>query len=311
MTEAEHFALPMILGFALDALLGDPYRMPHPIRWFGAMIVWTEQKLNRGRNRRTKGVWAAVTLIGSVALLFGVAEWTLSGSDAARCAFNTLFFFFGVSNRSLIDEVWKVEKQVRLGSIDRARKQLSCIVGRQTDRLSFSQIRTASLETLSENLSDGVVAPMFFYLLGGIPAMMAYKMVNTLDSMIGYKSERYRDFGRFSAKADDVLNYIPARITAFFMLLVSFRLDRLAFVGRFGRCHASPNSGYPEAALAGVLNCRFGGPNYYHGMLVEKPYIGNMDRLLSEKDICTAVRINVLTSVAVLLLLLGIGLFCK
>ena len=126
---------------------------------------------------------------------------------------------------------------------------------------------------MAENLSDGVVAPLFFYALGGFPAMMAYKMVNTLDSMIGYKDARYKDFGCCSAHLDDVLNYIPARLTAFLIALSGYRKGIFSFIRKYARQHASPNSGYPESAMAGILDCRFGGPNIYHGMLVEKPYM--------------------------------------
>ena len=127
---------------------------------------------------------------------------------------------------------------------------------------------TAVLETMAENLSDGVVAPLFFYALGGFPAMMAYKMVNTLDSMIGYKDARYKDFGCCSAHLDDVLNYIPARLTAFLIALSGYRKGIFSFIRKYARQHASPNSGYPESAMAGILDCRFGGPNIYHGILV-------------------------------------------
>ena len=145
---------------------------------------------------------------------------------------------------------------------------------------------------MAENLSDGVVAPLFFYPLGGFPAMMAYKMVNTLDSMIGYKDARYKDFGCCSAHLDDVLNYIPARLTAFLIALSGYRKGIFSFIRKYARQHASPNSGYPESAMAGILDCRFGGPNIYHGMLVEKPYIGTHNRELSINDYKRAARIN-------------------
>jgi adenosylcobinamide-phosphate synthase len=173
----------------------------------------------------------------------------------------------------------------------------------------LQEVRTAALETLAENLSDGVVAPLFWYMLLGVPGMMAYKMVNTLDSMIGYQNERYREFGRFAAKTDDVANYIPARLTAFLMLLGTGRLGLLKFVRKYGPCHASPNSGYPEAALAGILDCRFGGPHKYFGEEFYKPYIGENARLLTTEDMERAVSVNVnataLMVVIVALVLLG------
>jgi adenosylcobinamide-phosphate synthase len=145
---------------------------------------------------------------------------------------------------------------------------------------------------MSENLSDGVVAPLLFYAIGGVPAMMLYKMINTLDSMIGYRREPYRLFGRFAARLDDVANFIPARITALLMVLVTGSRRGANFVLRYGHAHASPNSGYPEAALAGILGCRFGGPNVYHGVIVEKPFIGTEDRIITHKDFAFVKYIN-------------------
>ena len=166
------------------------------------------------------------------------------------------------------------------------------IVGRDTSELSAQEIRTAALETLAENLSDGVIAPLFWLAIGGVPGMLTYKMVNTLDSMIGYKTDRYKDFGCFAARLDDVANYLPARITAFLMVLASGRFSLLKFVAKYGSHHASPNSGYSEAALAGILDCRFGGPHTYFGQLFDKPYIGDNDRPLTTADMQTAIRIN-------------------
>jgi adenosylcobinamide-phosphate synthase len=164
-------------------------------------------------------------------------------------------------------------------------------------------VRTAVLETLAENLSDGVIAPLFFYAVGGVPAMLAYKMVNTLDSMIGYKNERYKDFGWFAARLDDVLNFLPARITSFLMVFVTFSWRGLKFTFKYGRQHASPNSGYPEAALAGILNCRLGGPNYYSGKLVVKPYIGDNNRTVSDTDVYKACVINFASVIFFILLI--------
>jgi adenosylcobinamide-phosphate synthase len=160
------------------------------------------------------------------------------------------------------------------------------------------------LETLAENLSDGVIAPLFWLLLLGTPGMLAYKMVNTLDSMIGYKTERYREFGSWAARIDDIANYLPARLTALLMVLVSGKWSLWRFVWRNGRNHASPNSGYPEAALAGILDCRFGGPHYYFGQLFDKPFIGDNERPLTTTDMKKAVRVNRSAEVLMLLLVL-------
>jgi adenosylcobinamide-phosphate synthase len=181
-------------------------------------------------------------------------------------------------------------------------------VGRDTSELTAQEVRTAALETLAENLSDGVIAPLFWLALLGTPGMLAYKMVNTLDSMIGYKTERYRDFGCWAAHIDDVANYLPARLTALLMVLpyaiINFQFSIFNFVRRYGRNHASPNSGYPEAALAGILDCRFGGPHYYFGQLFPKPYIGDNPRELTTADMRIAIRVNRIAEVLMILLVM-------
>jgi len=208
----------------------------------------------------------------------------------------TLMVFYGLANHSLISEGLNVNRKLNREGLNAGRNQLRFIVGRDTSALSENQIRIAILETISENLSDGVVAPLFYYAFGGVPLMLMYKMVNTLDSMIGYKNERFKKFGMFAARMDDVANFVPARITAFLMVLITFSWRGASFVMKFGNKHSSPNSGYPEAALAGILNCRFGGPNVYHGNLVEKPFIGYNDRIITNHDIKKACFINIVVS---------------
>ena len=175
-------------------------------------------------------------------------------------------------------------------------------MGRDTSESSAQEVRTAALETLAENLSDGVIAPLFWLALLGTPGMLAYKMVNTLDSMIGYRTERYRDFGCWAARIDDVANFIPARLTALLMVVAAGKPQLARFVWKNGRKHASPNSGYPEAALAGILNCRFGGPHYYFGEIFDKPYIGENDRLLTTADMKKAIRVNRMAEILMLLM---------
>jgi cobalamin biosynthesis protein CobD len=290
----QDFFIPLIGGLLLDTLLGDPLWLPHPIRLFGKGIRFSDRKFNKGKHKKLKGVFTALFLSGSIfGILYGM-EWLLKEYSVARNIVNAVLFFFAISNRNLITEALKVEKQVMQNNIEAARKQLSTIVGRDTSQLSFHQIRTATLETLAENLSDGVIAPLFFYAIGGIPLMMAYKMINTMDSMIGYKNERYKDFGWFAARIlDDAANFIPARLTALFMVLIPPSARGFKFIIKYARKHASPNSGYPESALAGILDGRFGGPNVYHGKLIEKPYIGENDRYLSHADVIRACRINI------------------
>ena len=190
--------------------------------------------------------------------------------------------------------------------LDEGRRQVSRIVGRDTQTLSAQEVRTAALETLAENLSDGVVAPLFWLCLLGVPGMVTYKLINTFDSMIGYRTPRYKDFGCWAAHIDDIANYIPARVTALLMLLTgvafSHRLDsgpshRLRFLIHYGPQHASPNSGWPEAALAALLDCHFGGTHEYFGEEVYKPYIGTNPRPLSTRDMQISIRICLATEI--------------
>jgi len=285
-------ALPFVAGWIGDRLLGDPEGWWHPVVSFGKAIAAGERRLNRGEQRRSKGaIFSLALIVGTylaTALLLGLAGMI---SEPLRIALVAIGVFYCLAGKTLASEVRMVFEAVER-STEAGRQQVSRIVGRDTSRLSPQEIRTAALETLSENLSDGVIAPMFWFLLLGLPGMMAYKMVNTLDSMIGYRSERYRDFGACAARIDDVANFVPARLTACLMLLVSGEWRRWDFVCRYGRAHASPNSGYPESALAAILDCRFGGTHDYFGQPVEKPYIGTNDRLLTSADMERAVRIN-------------------
>lgn len=284
--------LPLLIGWILDKLLGDPTGLPHPVVGFGKLISFCEQRWNRGTHRMLKGGVAAIMLIllvyvgSDLALhyLFVLNRWS-------GIILSAVFVFYCLAGTTLINEVRQVFEAADR-SLEEGRKQVSRIVGRDTSELTDQEVRTAALETLAENLSDGVIAPLFWYLLFGVPGMLAYKMVNTLDSMIGYKNEHYLQFGCVAAHIDDMANYIPARLTAFLMVLSAGRLGLLRFVGKYGNRHASPNSGYPESALAGILNCRFGGPHRYFGQMVYKPFIGSNDRPVHTADMLTAVCIN-------------------
>jgi adenosylcobinamide-phosphate synthase len=306
--------LPLLLGWTLDLLFGDPARLPHPIVWFGKAIAFGEHRLNKGSHRKAKGAVMAVALILGVfaatwlmrSLISHFSFSFLISHSSFLIIFDALVIFYCLAGTTLIREVRAVFLALDR-SLDEGRKQVARIVGRDTSELSAQEVRTAALETLAENLSDGVIAPLFWLALLGTPGMLAYKMVNTLDSMIGYKTERYRDFGCWAAHIDDAANYIPARLTAMLMVIADYGMAFFSrkgladkyenkslprFVLRYGRNHASPNSGYPEAALAGILNCRFGGPHYYFGQLFPKPYIGENDRPLTTADMKIAVRVN-------------------
>ena len=321
----------LLIGWLLDLFFGDPQKLPHPIVWFGKMIAACEHQYNKGTHRKLKGALIAIGLI----LFVFATTWMLRKIlgifalfifDGTReqvyqipillYIFDALAIFYCLAGTTLIREVREVFLALDR-SLEEGRKQVARIVGRDTSELSAQEVRTAALETLSENLSDGVIAPLFWLAILGTPGMLAYKMVNTLDSMIGYKTERYRDFGCWAAHIDDIANYIPARLTALLMLLYSppklggvrGGLNRLKFVLKYARNHASPNSGYPEAALAAILDCRFGGPHYYFGELFDKPYIGTNDRPLTTDDMKTAVRVNRMAEVLMVILTVAACLF--
>ena len=332
--------LPLLIGWVLDLVFGDPARLPHPVVGFGKMIAFGEYRLNKGNHRKLKGALMAISLI----VLVFVVTWLLrcliahlsplTPHFSLLTIFDAVIIFYCLAGTTLIREVRQVFLAVDR-SLEEGRRQVARIVGRDTSELSAQEVRTAALETLAENLSDGVIAPLFWFAMLGTPGMMAYKMVNTLDSMIGYRTDRYRDFGCWAAHIDDVANYIPARLTALLMIIGSWVMGvgcwvlgvgcwvlggkssliwrgwgrPLTFVRTYGRNHASPNSGYPEAALAGILDCRFGGPHYYFGQLFPKPYIGNNDRLLSTQDMKIAICVNRLAEVLMIALILSLFLF--
>ena len=306
-----YFLIPLLIGWLLDKKIGDPPQLPHLIVLFGGIIAGCEHRFNHGKRRMLKGAIMSLTLIASTflfALVFlSIARSEIIMSGAVETASDpiysnissspfwlsiiiaSLFVFYCLAGTTLIKEVREVFRACDR-SLEEGRRQVARIVGRDTSELSEQEVRTAALETLAENISDGVVAPLFWYILLGVPGMLAYKMINTLDSMIGYRNERYNQFGKVAARIDDVANFIPARLTAIMMIIVSGKWSLFSFVIRFGNKHLSPNSGYPEAALAGILNCRFGGPHNYFGKTVDKPFIGTNERALTSNDMEQAIK---------------------
>ncbi len=262
------------IGVALDLAIGDPKWMPHPVRGMAVLIELGERCLRPLFRPRLAGVLVAVGVVGISA---GVAWFTvrIAGSIAV-----IYWIFSCLAIRSLDREAGWVISWLRKGDLESARRQVAEIVGRDTDRLSDTEVTRAVFETVAENISDGIIAPLFFLVIGGAPAMVAYKAINTLDSMVGYKNEKYIDFGRASAKLDDLANYIPARISAALIVLIAALLrcrwrQAIIVTLRDARLQPSPNAGYPEAAMAGALGVQLGGLNVYCGRPVQKPVMGD------------------------------------
>ena len=305
------YALPIVIGWILDLLLGDPAFLPHPVVLMGKVIAFFEKKLNKGKSKVFKGAVTAFLLVATmVVFFFFLIHYSDKLPIVCAIIIRSIFIFFFLAGTTLIREVRAVFKAVDR-SLEEGRKQVARIVGRETGSLSAQEIRTAALETLAENLSDGVIAPLFWLMVGGIPGMAVYKMVNTLDSMIGYRTERYREFGRFAARMDDIANWIPARLTSLLMAIAGGRFGVLKFVRKYARCHASPNSGYPESALAGILDVQFGGPHTYFGEVIDKPFIGDNPRALTTEDAVKAIKVNRISEVMMIVLTVVIGTMAR
>lgn len=275
----------LAIAFGLDLILGDPRWLPHPVRVIGRAVSALEKIPRRWcvgwMGERWAGVILAVVVVGSS---YGLA-WlllTLSGRihAAVQWAFTIYLCYTVLAVKSLGDEARGVFKRLRKGDLISARRWLSRIVGRETDQLSESGVVCATVESVAENTSDGIVAPLFYLVLGGPSLAIAYKAINTLDSMVGYSTPRYKEFGWASARLDDLANYIPARLTGFLIVLgagMLFGRARASFATmlRDGQKHDSPNAGIPEAAAAGALGIRLGGPSWLGGSVRQKPWLGD------------------------------------
>jgi adenosylcobinamide-phosphate synthase len=273
----------LLSAFLLDLAVGDPPWLPHPVVLMGRFISRGERFLWSGQAYRDFLVGMVLSL-ALIAIACG-ATWILLYFLSFLPPLIAFLLTAGLASttlatRGLLDAITRIETPLRSGSLAEARAKLAHIVGRDTSALNEDKVLRASLESLAENTSDGIVAPLFYLFIGGIPLAMAYKAVNTLDSMVGYRTERYFYFGKFAARLDDVANFIPARLTAFLMVIATFlvRLNgRLALrvLRRDHANHLSPNAGYPEATLAGALGIRLGGPSVYFGREIWKPYLGD------------------------------------
>lgn len=304
----------ILAAFLLDALIGDPPRLPHPVRLIGRVIDRLEKVLRRvlARRLRLAGIFLTALVVGGT-WATGVAIWQGAarfGSGWPALLAALLLIYLAATTIASRELLLRVGEVLRCDDLEQARRLVSQLVGRDTAQLDAAGIRRAALETLAENASDGIVAPLFYLGLGGLPLALAYKAVNTLDSMVGYKNERYRELGWAAARLDDLANYLPARLTALLIILAAWLLDQgrpqrarsaWRIMRRDGRNHASPNSGIPEAALAGALGIQLGGPTSYFGKMQDKPFIGENQQSDLRAAGPPALRIIRLTSLLALL----------
>lgn len=307
----------LVLGFFLDLLLGDPRSIPHPVVGIGKLISALEKALRRVCPKTERGekltggiLWCLVVLISTAvpSVILWFCHWV---SPWLRLAVESIMCWQVLATKSLRDESMKVYATLKTGSLECSRRAVSMVVGRDTQRLDEDGVTRAAVETVAENTSDGVVAPMLFLAVGGAPLGFFYKAVNTLDSMLGYVEPPYKNIGLVSAKMDDVMNFVPARLSALLMLAAGalLRLDvkngwRIFRRDRFN--HASPNSAQTESACAGLLGLRLAGDAWYHGVLHKKPYIGDAVRPICHEDIPLAGRLMYITALLALLLFAGV-----
>ncbi len=297
----------VLAAAVLDAAIGYPdalhRRIPHPVAWIGALISVLEARLNRPAlgeiTRRLLGVVTLLVIVGAS----GLAGWMIThfGGPWAVAIVGAL----GLAQRSLFDHVRAVAKPLGAGDLEGARTAVGMIVGRDVARLDESGVATAAIESLAESFNDGVVAPVFWFVVGGLPGLFVYKAVNTADSLIGHREPRWRSFGWASARFDDLLNLIPARIAGTLVALAGRGGWRVML--RDARKHASPNAGWPEAAMAGALGVKLGGPAWYDGELSQRPTLGE-GRTAEPTDLARALRVYLVAG-AILWLMLAAGGF--
>ncbi|EKY4025724.1 TPA: cobalamin biosynthesis protein [Listeria innocua] len=305
------------ISFILDFILGDPYSWPHPIKAIGNFIQLLTNALRKifhGKSLYFAGGLLFILTVG----MTGIVSWLILYISAkiAFWLYVALFIYLGYTTLAmtcLAKEARKIQRTLADGDLEAARVQVGMIVGRDTDKLTAEQISKATIETVAENTADGVIAPLFYLFIGGPVLALMYKAVNTLDSMVGYKNEKYRAIGFVSAKMDDLANFIPARLSWFFLVIASFILKydgRTAWrIGlRDRKNHTSPNCAYPEGAVAGALGITLGGTHEYFGETVVKPTIGSGTKAVTQKEISQTIHLLYTASIIAFLIFISIHL---
>ncbi|HEY2495153.1 MAG TPA: adenosylcobinamide-phosphate synthase CbiB [Paenibacillus sp.] len=298
----------LLIAYVIDLWIGDPRWLPHPVILMGKAIKRIEKWIRRYFSRPTAlkkaGLLLPIVVVGgSFALTWGLLKGLYMIHPWAAWIAESVLIATTIAIKGLKDAGMEVFGHLSRGDLPAARQALSMIVGRDTEHLEESEIVRGTVETIAENIVDAIVSPLFYALIGGAPLAMAYRAVNTLDSMVGYKNDKYMNLGWASARFDDIANYIPARITAI-LLIFSARVMRLddkrayRTVKHDARLHPSPNSGYPESAVAGALGIRMGGENRYQGIVSFRAYMGEATRVMNASDIKATIRLMILTSLA-------------
>lgn len=306
----------IIIASIIDLFIGDPYSFPHPVKLMGRIISFEDNLVHKvTKDRKYLKFLGLIIVLLNISLSFFIPYYllrTLKGYKIIYPLTNIYLMYTCIAAKCLDFEAMKVYEALNKGIIQ-GRKRLSYIVGRDTTKLTQEEIIKATIETVAENTSDGVIAPLLYIFFLGAPGGLAYKMVNTMDSMLGYMNERYIDLGYFPAKVDDLFNYIPARITGLLMCLSSlFRFDiknGFKIMIRDRKNHKSPNASYPEGATAGLLNIQLGGDNIYHGQLVKKPTIGDKIKEIEKLDIKKTIEIMYRSEILLLVIYIVYKLF--
>ena len=308
----------VVAGFWLDLLLGDPHSWPHPVKVMGRLIYYLTNKFNQpaysSHQKRWLGIMTWIITVGLSGIIIYFILYLCRFNQLLYLLVGTYFSYTCISTQQLAIEARKVIKLLQKNDLALARQQLAMIVGRDTKNLNREEILKATIETVAENTSDGVIAPLCYLMLGGPTLGIIYKSINTLDSMIGYNNEKYRDFGRFAAKCDDLVNYVPARLTWLLLIISGWILQgdvhEAWLVGkRDCKKHLSPNSAFPEAVVAGMLHLQLGGPHYYFGKLVNKPYIGDdFQVMVNVNHLKKTITMLYVTAIIALIILVGLRL---